>query len=79
MNKSPSEVEIVAERVHDVWGDWMKYMFGFNTYNEDGSFTIPAEQVRRWGRQMNTPYALLPKAETKSDIEIAERYIRLLK
>jgi len=46
--------------------------------NDDGSFTIPAEKVARWKRQMQTPYAELTEQEQQSDLEMADKIANLL-
>lgn len=62
-------IEELAEYAHDkAWSHWMKYLFeNCGTLNQSGSFTIDAEKVERWTRQMNTPYSELPEDEKQSD------------
>ena len=43
--------------------------------NDDGSFTICADSVKRWQRQMATSYSALPKEERLSDIAEARGYL----
>jgi hypothetical protein len=60
------EVELrekLAELAHEQWSGWMRYLFSFNTLNGNGSYTIPAELVERWKRQMETAYSELPENE----------------
>ena len=70
-------IEIVADMVHRIWGEWMDYMFGKCEARPDGSMTIPAEYVLRWKRQMQARYYDLPEEEKKSDREVANKYIKL--
>lgn len=74
--------EQMAELAHEVWVGWMQYMFsqGRNPHNEpDGCWVMPPDKVKRWTRQMNTPYSELTEAEKTSDREIAQRYLDILK
>lgn len=68
---------IIADKVHEIWARWMRYLFEWSIKNSDGSVTIPAVLVSRWFRQMNTDFANLTPAETNSDYEIADEYIEL--
>lgn len=74
---SQLQIDAVAKYAHEAWAGWMKYMFDKSTRNEDGTITIPQWAVERWERQMNTPYAKLPTAEQKSDIEEAKKICML--
>ena len=42
------------------------------------SLVIPAKSVRRWARQMNTPYSELSEAEKESDRKEADKFLELL-
>ena len=64
-----------ADTAHDVWAHWMLYQFSQCEYNADGSVTIPAEKVKRWSRQMNTPFVELTEKEQASDYEQADKYL----
>lgn len=65
----------LADDVHRVWAEWMRYMLSQGTYTSDGGWHMPAEKLKRWRRQMNTEYYDLPISEQKSDVEIAEKYV----
>ena len=71
-------VEEVADAVHAVWANWMRYQFSIGQFNDDGTWTMPRWAVERWTRQMNTDYRDLPKDERASDIDIAAQYIDLI-
>jgi hypothetical protein len=56
--------EKLAELCHSQWSGWMEYLFSkcdatmplnLSALNND-SLVIPAEFVKRWARQMKTPY-----------------------
>ena len=69
--------ELLAEYAHAAWSGWMQYMFSKSMLHADGSVTIPASLVQRWTRQMNTLYKDLPEVEQRSDLEEAEKMIRI--
>ena len=64
--------ERIAAVQHKIWAHWMKYLFSVNEKNDDGSFTIPADKVTRWQRQMETPYVDLTENERTSDRDMAD-------
>ena len=70
--------EDLASLQHDIWSHWMKYQWSVCTANEDGTFTIPADKVKRWTRQINTPYSDLTDKEQESDRHQADKVIELL-
>ena len=74
--------EVLPERLatlaHEQWSGWMQYLFSGSIENADGSATIPAWAVRRWQRQMTTPYAELSEGEKASDRAEAQRVIDIL-
>lgn len=67
--------ERLADVQHAIWAHWMRYMFTQGTVNPDGSWTMPAEKVTRWGGQMRTPYSDLTERERESDREQADKII----
>lgn len=69
--------EPLAALAHEQWSGWMRYMFSTGTFNDDGTWTMPAWAVERWQRQMNTPYAELPEAEKTSDRLEADKVLAL--
>ncbi len=82
---SKDKMDKAAEVAHDVWADWMKYMFDqgyFVTENvairgqmvNERRWMMPQEKVARWRRQMNTPFDALPDDERGSDYDVAERF-----
>jgi hypothetical protein len=69
--------EELSAYAHEAWAGWMRYLFSVSTRNEDGSVTIPREQVERWIRQMETAYKDLPEDEKKSDRVEAIKIMRV--
>lgn len=74
----PESIEKMADEVHQVWCNWMKYMFDQGHVNLEEKWIMPREKLLRWRRQMETPYLELSEAEKKSDRKLALRYIELV-
>lgn len=73
--------EKLAEYAHDAWSGWMKYLFGhcsFRGFRSLGEAAIPHWAVKRWRRQMETPYADLPEDEKKSDRDEADKMLAII-
>lgn len=70
--------ECLADYAHETWCGWMGYLFQHGTFNPDGTFTIDAEHVIRWNRQIKTPYQLLSESEKESDRAEANHILRLI-
>lgn len=70
--------ELSTVLCHDQWSGWMKYEFSKGTFNDDGTWTMPAWAVERWQRQLNTPYKALSEDEQSSDKDEADRFLHLL-
>lgn len=70
--------EKLAAYAHRAWSGWMKYMFDKSTAVE-GEVIIPESLVKRWTRQMNTPYDDLPEEEKNSDRIEADRIISIFR
>ena len=71
-------IEELADLVHEIWADWMKYMFSKGIHHM-GRWTMPSDLRQRWMRQMVTPYEELSEKEKESDREIALRILKLVK
>ena len=67
----------LASYAHEARSEWIKYLFSKNTLNSDGSFTIPKNLVDRWFRQVHTPYSSLPENEKASNIEEANKILKI--
>ena len=76
--KVTEQREVLADKVHEVWVKWMKYQSTKGVKNSDGSFTINADSIERWERQMNTPYVDLTEEEKTSDRNIANEYMDII-
>ena len=71
-------VEEMADLAHEIWANWMKYMFGLCNPTTNGGLVIPPELVERWKQQMNTPYHELSEKEKESDRGIAIQYLDVM-
>jgi len=71
--------ERLAALAHEQWSGWMRYLFNQCRPASDGTefVEIPAWAVKRWTRQMNTPYAELSDDEKESDRKEATRMIEV--
>lgn len=70
--------EKLADLCHRQWSGWMSYLFSKGTFNDDGTWTMPAWAVDRWQRQMNTPYSELLVEEKDSDRAEADRFLEII-
>jgi len=71
--------EKLASLAHEMWSEWMKYLFSKciqPTYNS--TLIIPASAVNRWSRQMKTPYSELSEEEKESDRREADRMLECI-
>jgi hypothetical protein len=76
--KQQFDMEALADVQHEIWSHWMRYLFSVSSANADGSYTIPAEKVQHWRRQLQTPYSQLSEAEKESDREQAAKMLEVL-
>ncbi len=65
--------EKLADLEHSRWSHWMDYQFSKGAFNEDGSWTMPPDLVKRWKGQAETPYNKLSDAEKDSDRKEADK------
>jgi hypothetical protein len=70
--------EQLAALAHDQWAGWMEYLFSKGTFNDDGTWTMPAWAVERWQRQRQTPYTELSDQEQESDRAEADRVLPII-
>jgi len=63
---------------HERWAHWQSYLHNHCVRQTDGSLTIPASLVKRWEKQISTPYELLSNAEKDSDREQVAKYLPLI-
>jgi len=59
--------ELLAELEHNQWAHWTRYMLG----------NLSPENIERWRRQIETPYAELSEKEKDSDRGWADRVLGL--
>jgi len=71
-------IEALAVIEHERWSHWQRYMHGRCICQPDGSLVIPADLVRRWQKQIDTPYAELSEKEKESDREQVRKYVPLI-
>ena len=70
--------ELLAAIEHERWSDWQKFVHDLCERLPDGRLAIPAHNVERWERQIETPYDDLSEAEKESDRDQVRRYWHLL-
>ncbi|WP_376100957.1 hypothetical protein ACE7GA_26840 (plasmid) [Roseomonas sp. CCTCC AB2023176] len=68
-------MEDLAAVEHERWSHWQRYVHGKGTVQADGSLVLPADLVRRWEKQISTPYSDLTEKEKESDREQVRRYL----
>ena len=72
-SKSSAERALLLERLaeleHDQWAHWTKYMLD----------NLTPENIARWRKQIETPYAELSEKEKDSDREWAVKVFNVLK
>jgi len=77
--------ERIAKFIHeDLWAHWMKYLWkcceevrAESNGSRVGEMVIPPDKANRWWRQMNTDYEELPDVEKVSDVQLADKLMRL--
>lgn len=70
--------EKIAWEQHAIWAHWMEYLFDCSSLLGDGVVLIPSDKVKRWKRQMKTPYHLLSEKEKESDRHQADKIIEAI-
>lgn len=70
--------EALAGVSHEIWSHWMRYQKSCGKVDASSNFALPAEKVTRWERQMETPYQDLTVKEQSSDLEQADKILRVL-
>lgn len=78
-SKHSAIIQTLAAIEHERWGHWQSYLHSKCIKRFDGSLTIPAHLVKRWERQINTPYADLSPTEQQSDIDQVMKYFDIVK
>lgn len=70
--------ENLARLSHEQWSGWMEYLFSKGTFNDDGTWAMPAWAVERWQRQMKTSYDNLPEEDKDSDRREADKFLKVM-
>ena len=78
--------EQIASIQNEIWTHWMGYLFKCCEFQlrKHGNLTeqiaiLPADKIKRWKRQMSTPYHELSEQEKESDRHQADKIIALWK
>lgn len=72
-------LEALASVEHERWSHWQRYMHSKCVpLGGNGALLIPAELVRRWEQQINTPYSELTEDGKESDREQVRKYLSLI-
>lgn len=70
--------EELAALCHDQWAGWMRYLFDQTITVGDDCEEIQTSDVKRWMRQIQTPYVELPDNEKESDRKEADKILAVL-
>ncbi|WIY83933.1 hypothetical protein [Propionimicrobium sp. PCR01-08-3] len=73
--ESPEVLDRLATVEHERWAHWQRYLHDQCEQRDDGSLVIPADLVRHWEEQIDTPYADLSAEEQRSDQEQVMKYL----
>lgn len=73
--EADASIDRLAAVEHERWAHWQQYVHDQCMPAKDGSLIIPADLVKRWTKQIETPYAELSEAERESDREQVRRYL----
>lgn len=73
-----SLVEALAAVEHERWAHWQRYVHDQCEQLPDGRLVIPRKLVKRWEKQIATPYEQLSENEKKSDRKQVERILPIL-
>lgn len=71
-------IEELAAVEHARWAHWQRYVHDQCERMSDGRLLIPADLVRRWEKQISTPYDQLSEDEKQSDREQVEKALPIL-
>lgn len=72
-------IELLADKEHASWAHWMSYLFSKCERLEDGSMHIPADFVKHWQQEIDTPYVDLPERYKQSDREQVQAIIPIIR
>ncbi len=72
-------IEQLADKEHAGWAHWQAYLFSVCERASDGSMSIPTALVKRWQRQIDTPYVQLSEREKQSDRNEAAKILPIIR
>jgi len=72
-------VDRLAAIEHARWAHWQSYMHKKATPTAEGGLLLPPDLVKRWERQIDTPYEALSDDEKESDREQVRSYLEVIK
>lgn len=76
--RSEELLERLAAAEHTRWAHWQQYVHDQAHRQPDGSLLLPADLVRRWEKQIATPYEHLSDEERQSDRDQVARYLPII-
>jgi hypothetical protein len=72
-------LETLASVEHERWTHWQRYMHNqCIPHGDGGALLIPADLVKRWEKQIDTPYSELTDEEKESDRDQVRKYLPLI-
>lgn len=71
-------IEVLADIEHGRWSHWQSYLHEQAKRQPDGSLLLPADLVKKWDKQIITPYAALSDSEKESDREQVRKYLPVI-
>ncbi len=72
-------IEALADKEHESWGNWMRWLFQICKENPDGSVTITPDLVKRWQRQIGTSYNSLSEEEKQYDRDEVMKKMQIIR
>jgi hypothetical protein len=72
-------IDTLASVEHERWAHWQRYLHSKCVPQRlTGDLLIPAELVKKWEKQIDTPYSELSELEKESDREQVRKYLPLI-
>lgn len=72
-------LERLAAIEHARWAHWQSYMHDKSIRTAEGGLLVPPDLVKRWQRQIDTPYEALSDDEKESDREQVRGYLDVIR
>ena len=70
--------EKLAGVIHEIWSHWMGYLLSVGEF-EGLDYRLPVRYVKRWQRQMRTPWDVLPDGEQERALDMADRVMGIIR